>query len=158
MTSKKKKVFILVGMVALLVLTGVLNIVLNNVVDVDGTDTSTTYSDFFVSFKVERETWREQSILYYDAIIASSQSSKDAKDNAEAARQALIDASETERTLEGLIKGLGFADAIVTSTTQNINVIVKCTEMTGTQANQILDIIVSETGALATNVRVIPTE
>ena len=60
--------------------------------------------------------------------------------------------------LEGLIKALGFEDAVVTSTTENINVIVKCGEMTGTQAAQILEIIVTETETNATNVRIIPTE
>lgn len=158
MTSKKKKVFILIGMVALLVLTGVLNIVLNNTAqagDVGGNDV--TYSDFFTSYRADRTNSREQSFLYYDAIIKSAESSAEAIADAEASKLALTEAIETELVLEGLIMALGFENAVVTSTTENINVVVKCDEMTSTQATQILQIIVSETGASALNVRIFPT-
>lgn len=69
-----------------------------------------------------------------------------------------MESMETELTLEGLIMSLGFEDAIVTSTTENINVIVKCAELTGTQAAQIKELIVTETGMSALNLRIIPTE
>ena len=159
MTSKKKKVFILSGMVALLVLTGVLNIVLNNIIPAKGVDGGElTYSNFFVSYRADRTSSREQSFIYYDAIITSADSSVEAVAGAEEAKLALTQAMETELVLEGLIKALGFEDAVVTSTTENINVIVKCTELTSTQASQIYQIITTETSAPATNVRIIPTE
>lgn len=159
MLGKKKKVFVLMGMVALLVLTGVLNIVLSNTVDVDDvSDSSASYSNFFTSYKLDRDSSREESFLYYDAIILSTDSSGDAIADAESAKLALTTAIETELVLEGLIKALGFEDAIVTSSTSNINVIVKCDELTTTQATQIMQIIVDETGVSSTNVRIYPTE
>ena len=160
MTSKKNKIIILTGMVALLVLTGVLNIVLNltadgDVLDVSGTD---VYTDFFTSYRDYRTESREQTLMYYDEIIASESTSADAKAEAEASRLQLMQDMETELTLEGLIKALGFEDAIVTSTTENVNVIVKCAELTGTQAAQIKEVVVTETGLSALNLRIIPTE
>ena len=160
MTSKKKKIIILTGMVALLVLTGVLNIVLNltadgDVLDVSGTD---VYTDFFTSYRDYRTESREQTLMYSDEIIASESTSADAKAEAEASRLQLMQDMETELTLEGLIKALGFEDAIVTSTTENVNVIVKCAELTGTQAAQIKEVVVTETGLSALNLRIIPTE
>ena len=160
MTSKKKKIIILTGMVALLVLTGVLNIVLNltadgDVLDVSGTD---VYTDFFTSYRDYRTESREQTLMYYDEIIASESTSADAKAEAEASRLQLMQDMETELTLEGLIKALGFEDAIVTSTTENVNVIVKCAELTGTQAAPIKEVVVTETGLSALNLRIIPTE
>lgn len=160
MTSKKKKIIILTGMVALLVLTGVLNIVLNltadgNALNVNGTD---VYTDFFTSYRDYRTESREQTLMYYDEIIASESTSADAKAEAEASRLQLMQDMETELTLEGLIKALGFEDAIVTSTTENVNVIVKCAELTGTQAAQIKEVVVTETGLSALNLRIIPTE
>ena len=160
MTGKKKKIIILTGMVALLVLTGVLNIVLNLTADdgalnVSGTD---VYTDFFTSYRDYRTESREQTLTYYEEVLASETSSAEAKAEAKAARQQLMESMETELTLEGLIMSLGFEDAIVTSTTENINVIVKCAELTGTQAAQIKELIVTETGMSALNLRIIPTE
>ncbi|MBQ7227936.1 MAG: SpoIIIAH-like family protein [Clostridia bacterium] len=160
MLGKKKKIIILTGMVALLVLTGVLNVVLNMTASNPSSDVNagTTYTDFFSAYRTDRTSSREQSMLYYDEIIASTESSAEAKSEAETAKLSLTASMETELVLESLIKSLGFEDAVVTSTTENINVIVKCDEMTGTQAAQILEIIVTETETNATNVRIIPTE
>ena len=159
MTGKKKKIIILTGMVALLVLTGVLNIVLNNTVG-NATNVSgeNTYVDFFTSYRDYRTESREQSLLYYDEIIASASSSAEAKAEAEAAKLELTERMETELVLEGLIRSLGFEDAVVTSTTENLNVIVKCEELTGTQMTQIKEIVVSETGISTLNLRIIPTK
>ena len=159
MTGKKKKIIILTGMVALLVLTGVLNIVLNNTADnAANVNGDNTYVDFFTSYRDYRTESREQSLLYYDEIIASETASADAKAEAEAAKLKLTEKMETELVLEGLIRSLGFEDAIVTSTTENLNVIVKCSELTGTQATQIKEIVVTETGISTLNLRIIPTE
>lgn len=159
MTGKKKKIIILTGMVALLVLTGVLNIVLNNTTDnAANVNGDNTYVDFFTSYRDYRTESREQSLLYYDEIIASETASADAKAEAEAAKLELTEKMETELVLEGLIRSLGFEDAIVTSTTENLNVIVKCSELTGTQATQIKEIVVTETGISTLNLRIIPTE
>lgn len=160
MTSKKKKIIILTGMVALLVLTGVLNIVLNLTADGEALEVSGSdvYTDFFTSYRDYRDESREQTLLYYDEMIASETASAEAKAEAENAKLQLVEDMETELTLEGLIKALGFEDAIVTSTTENVNVIVKCAELTGTQAAQIKEIVVTETGLPALNLRIIPTE
>ena len=160
MLGKKKKILVLTGMVALLVLTGVLNVVLNLTSNTPSTNVNadSAYTDFFTAYRADRESSREQSMLYYDEIIASTETSADAKAEAESSKLALSKSMETELVLESLIKSLGFEDAVVTSTTENVNVIVKCEEMSGTQANQILEIIVTETETKATNVRIIPTE
>ena len=160
MLGKKKKIIVLGGMVALLVLTGVLNVILNITATNPSIDANAgmTYTDFFTAYRADRVSSREQTMLYYDEIISSAETSAEAKAEAESAKLALSASMETELVLESLIKSLGFEDAVVTSTTENVNVIVKCEEMTGTQANQILEIIVTETETKASNVRIIPTE
>ena len=159
MVGKKKKIIILASMVALLVLTGVLNVVLNvTATKPEEVSGEGTYVDFFTAYKVDRESSREQSVMYYNEILTSSTYSAEAKQEAEKMLLSLTASIEIELVLEGQIKSLGFDDAIVTSTTQNINVIVKCAEMTATQANQILEIIIAETGTSATSVRIFPTE
>ena len=65
---------------------------------------------------------------------------------------------DLELVLEGLIKALGFEDAIVTASTENINIIIKSDELTENEVAQVLDIIVSETDKTALDVRIIPVE
>ena len=95
MLAKKKKIFILTGMIALLVLTGVLNIVLNLTADsgpADDVNAGSTYTDFFTAYKTDRTASREQTMLYYDEIIASAESSAESKAEAEAAKLDLAEA------------------------------------------------------------------
>lgn len=158
MLSKKKKIFVLVGMVALLVATGCLNIFLNanakNVIKEGGSSSA----NFFVTYRADRQTTRDQSMLYYDAIIKNSASSAEAIANAEKCKLDLAKNMELELVLEGLIKALGFQDAVVTNTTENINVIIKAKELQSTQVAQVLEIITTETTKVANNVRIIPVE
>ena len=157
--SKKKKIIILSVMVALLVVTGYLNIALNNNVS-QSTQTSTTTLDFYASYRADSEASRESAILYYDGIIADSTSSQEAKELAEASRQELINAMEKELLIEGLIKSVGFEDVVLTTTSENINVIVKASaeELTDAQLGQIATIIQEQTKMPLDNIRIIPAQ
>ena len=159
MLSKKKKIIVLVSMVALLVVEGGLNIFLNLYnKDSDKPISGDTYGSFFETYRVDRQTTREQTILYLDAIINNEASGQEAIANAEASKLELTRNMEIELVLEGLIKSLGFEDAVVTNSTESVNIIVKAKEITSDQAAQILDVVVTETKKDATNVRIIPVE
>jgi len=160
MLSKKKKVFILVGMIALLVVTGVLNVVLNgNAISANGgDDTQLGSASFFDTYRTDRTATREQTILYLDAIIDNSDSSSDSVENARQSKLELTQNMELELVLEGLIKSLGFEDVVVTNSTESVNVIVKAKELTDVQATQITEIIVTETDKSSFDVRIIPVE
>lgn len=60
--------------------------------------------------------------------------------------------------LEGLIKAAGFEDAVVTSSTENVNIIIKSASLTSEQVAKVLEIVTAETGKTASNVRIIPVE
>ena len=88
MLSKKSKIFVLVGMLALLVVTGYLNIYLNNRADTKQ-PVSAESSDFFTTYRNDRTATRNQTILYLDSIIESDLSSEDAVAEAEKNKLAL---------------------------------------------------------------------
>ena len=159
MLGKKSKIFVLVGMIALLVLTGVLNIYLNKSAEKAnaGTDDNLS-SDFFATYSTDRSETRNQTIMYLDAIISDESSSAEATEKAENDKLALTAAMDTELVLEGLIKAVGFDDAVVTSTTENINIIIKSPSLTSEQVAKVLEIVTSETGKSAASVRIIPVE
>jgi stage III sporulation protein AH len=156
MLSKRKKIIILGTMLVLLVVTGYLNITLNN--NILQTGGNITSGNFFSTYRLDRQDTRNQEMSYYDAIIISDSSSQEAIDLAEAKRAELIAAMELELVTEGLIKAKGFEDVIVTSTTGSINVIVKSGELEATQVAQIVEVVQTQTGANLDNITIIPVE
>lgn len=156
--SKKKKIIVLASMVALLVLTGCLNYFLNRPSGAQNVnaDNSSTYADYFSAQHADRSSSRSETIMYYNAIIASEASSATAKADAEKALATLVDNMTAEQKLESLIKALGYEDCLVTIGSESINVVLKSDPMTETEVTKVVEIIESETGKDAPYVRVKP--
>ncbi len=159
MFSKKKKIIILSVMVALLIVTGYLNIALNKSSD-NFIETGTKTADFYSSYRDDRQESRETAILYYDSIIADSTSSAEAKSLAENSRKELIDALEKELLIEGLIKSAGFEDAVLTTTSEKIMVVIKASaeDLTDAQIATIATIVTEQTGKPLTSIRIVPSK
>lgn len=159
MLSKKKKIIIVSCFTVLLVGAGILNLILNNTLlsDTDNT-TTVTNANFFSTYRLDRTDTRNQEMLYLDAIIASDSASSEAKATAEQKKQELIATMETELALEGLIKAKGFHDAVVSTSSSAINVIVKSAELTTDEVAQIVDIIQTQTEYNIDNIKIIPVE
>lgn len=151
--KKRTKIIILTLMIVLLGVTGYLNIVLNNSIT-EPTNTTTTTS-YFVSYRNDRETSRDQQILYYDAIIDNESSTEDAVKNAENAKLELIAQMEKELAVEGLIKALGFSDCVI-SINEKINVVVDSGELTAGEVAQIKTTVMEQLGVEPRNIVVIP--
>ena len=60
--------------------------------------------------------------------------------------------------MEGLIKAKGFEDAIVTTSANNVNVIVKCAALESSQVAQIVQIVKEQTAKSIENIKIIPVE
>lgn len=157
MLTKKKKILILSIMAVLLVVTGYLNIALNNTV-VETNTNITTSEGFFATYRTDRVNTRNQEILYLDAIISSQSSSAEAKQIAETKKISLVQTMEVELVIEGLIKAQGFNDVIVTNTTENVNVIVKSEPLVADEVAQIVSVIKDQTGKDIDNIKIIPVE
>lgn len=155
--KKRTKVFILVGMVALLGVTAYLNIELNNRVIQTSTQTS-TYTSYFSGYREDRQASRDQMLLYYDAIITNQESSAEAIASAENKKLEIIAEMEKELVMEGLIKAKGFEDAIVTFSNEYVNVIVKSSELKSNEVAQIVEIVKEQTGKSIDNIVIIPNE
>ena len=157
-SANAKKVIVLCTMVALLVVTGALNFVLNSKLTTDKPDSvvNNPVDTFFSSYRTDRETARAEEFAYLDAILASSDSSEDMIASAGEKKMELLAAIEKELVIEGLIKAQGFNDAVVTMSTNNVNVVVPNAELTDDQISQILAVILSETDYSAKQGFVVP--
>jgi stage III sporulation protein AH len=144
-------------MVALLAVTGVLNVVLNaNASTPVKGGGGITYSSFFDSFRADRSATREQTMLYLDAIIESAETSSEILAEAQSSKIAITNSMDTENTLEYLIKALGYNEVVITTSTSNINVIIKADDLTDVEVASIVQIITSETEKSPSDIRIIP--
>ena len=156
MLSKKKKIFILVSMVLLLVVTGYLNVALNR--EESNIETVTTTANFFTTCRADKIASRNYQIEIYDSIIATSTDATEVA-QAKASKAEIASKMETELVLEGMIAATGYEDVIVTSTEDNMNVFVKTSSgLNSNEVAKILSILTGEAKVLATNVKIIPIE
>ena len=156
--KKRTKIIIISAMVFLLGVTGYLNVVLNNQVANSGTDNTVTTANYFQTYRTDRESTRDQEMLYYDAIISSENSTESAIQNAEEAKLSLIGQMEKELVVEGLIKAKGFEDCVVTISDSNVNAVVKTKELSSNEVAQIVAVIQSQLSVGIENIKIIPVE
>ncbi len=154
--KKKTKIFVLVAMVLLLGVTGYLNIVLNSSAT-ETEPTVTTNASYFELYRTDRESTRDQELLYYQSIIESAKSEESVA-SAKAAMDALLVKMETELIVENTIKGYGFSDCIVTSSNENVNVIVEAQSLTTTEVAKIVSVIQDELKTNIKNIKIIPVK
>ena len=110
-------------------------------------------TDFFAAYRDERDSVRTQELAYLDAIVAQGADTETLSD-AQQQKLELVNAMETELTVENLIRAKGFSDVIVSIHKGNISVVVGAETLNDEQVAQILDIVLRETGKSAENVKI----
>ena len=152
MLTRKKKAFILVGMIALLVVTGGLNLFLSK-----GNEqvpaSSYESASFLTSYRASKLETRQTMMEYYDSIIETSTDAEQITET-NALISDLASRMEKETVLEGMIMASGYEDAVVTNSVDSYTVMVKSGNFTLDDAAKILGILVKETGVSATNVKI----
>lgn len=154
--KKRTKIIILSVMVLLLGVTGYLNVALNNSLSNNVQETTTTTSNYFASYRTDRESARDRKMAYYQAIADSSASTAEDIANAKESMLDLVTQIEKELYVEGLIKGVGFEDCVMTVTSSNINVVVKSSGLSETEVAQIVAILQDQMSASLENIKIMP--
>lgn len=160
MFTKKKKIVVLVSMVALLVITGFLNLTLNKqaLTTTSSNEQNVSSKSFFESYRIDRNTSREQQALYYQAILDSENSTEEAKKEAQNSLSVMASKQEQELVLESYILAKGFNDAVVSFTDNYVNVMVKASELNDSQVAQIVSVVQEQTSKSIDNIKIIPVE
>ena len=156
--SKKKKIIVSICMVLLLAATAYINILLANGKGESGEAVS---SNFFTEYRSERTSTREQEMLYLDGIIGNTSLADETVNAAAEQKMEIVDLMEKELVLEGLIKAKGFEDVAVTmsSTNDNINVIVKSDELSQADVAGIYSILAEQVDGISySNIKIIPVK
>ena len=154
-----KRVLTAAGLCLLLVAAVVTNILVNkgkNKTEETGAQSGPANANFFASYREERDSVRTQEIAYLDAIVAQG-GDKETLSDAQQQKMELVNAMETELTVENLVRSKGFSDVIVSIHKGNVNVVVGADTLNDEQVAQILDIVLRETGKTAENVKISTT-
>lgn len=157
MLTKKKKIFMLAGMILLLAVTAYLNFAL--AAKADNNDDLITAGNFFTQYRTERQTTRNQEISYLDSVINSTGAEyEEARATAMNQKLKIISVMEQELVIENLLKSKGYEDVVVTIgiTSDTVNVIVKSAELKREDTAVIYTTISEHTTVSADNVRIIP--
>ena len=134
--------------------------VLNNNISssVSGDSTITTTSNFFTTYKADRQSTLDQEKLYLEAIINNENSSAEAKANAEAELLNMTKYMKLQSDIEGLISAKGFTEVVVSASENNCSVIVKSSGLTNNEVAQIVEVVQSNSEYGIENIKIIPVE
>lgn len=140
--KKARKIALMTGLLALLVVTGYLNFTLNqNAVSINAG--SKTETNMFITLKENRADARSAQQLVLQEIVANSSASESARREAEANLASLVETIAFENNAENLIAAqCGYDDVIVSRNGSKLNVIVKTeTEVSNENLQKIMKIL-----------------
>ena len=126
--KKVRKIALMTGLLALLVVTGYLNFSLNQkAVSINAG--SKTETNMFVTLKENRSDSRLAQQMLLQEIVANQSASEDARNEAQTALTSLAETIAYENNTENLIAAqCGYEDVIVSRNGNKLNVIVKSSE------------------------------
>lgn len=113
--------------------------------------------DYFASSRLSREQARDEAVSTLKELSESEQADQTAKDEAAAQISALAEDSVTEANIESMIRAKGYEDAVVMIGDESVNVVVAPPEggLQATDVTVIKDIVVSETGMTAGQIKIV---
>ena len=112
------------------------------------------YNDYFNSFRAERSELRAQEIEYLRSMINSENTDEDSLADAQERLLTLVSNMEKEFTIESRIRSKGFLDAAATLRGNTADVVIDGGSLTDEEVARILDIVMTETGLSASDIRI----
>lgn len=152
----------LAGAAAALVLCGMLgfgagiSVSKGNTAEVPPAQETSAAVDPIVQFRTERQQLRQMQIGQLNEIVYGGSADAEMVAMARQRQMELMEWSEQELTLEGVLRLREFKDVLVTVHTDSVNVMVRADALTREQTAVILELVVRETGISGGNVKIIP--
>lgn len=116
----------------------------------------TKQTDYFAQARLSRETARDEALTMLRETVSSDSASEDAKKQASEKITQIAGNTVKEERLESQLKSKGYADAVVYISNETISVIVSSPKggLNASSTAAISDMVLSETGAQASMLRV----
>lgn len=126
----------------------------NSIEETISTQESVVTYNYFVEYRLSRDSLRGSLIERLDGIIDDEKTTEEVRTLAQKEILRIGDVEESELYLEGLIQGKGFEDVLVFLKEDSVRVIVDIKQLTEQDVMKILEIVRNETGIEATNIRI----
>lgn len=107
-------------------------------------------------FRTERQQLRQMQMEQLNEIVHGGSADDEMIVMAQRRQMELMEWSEQELTLEGVLRLREFEDVLVTVHTDSVNVMVRAQTLTRQQTAVILELVMRETGISGGNVKIIP--
>ena len=122
----------------------------------DGSAKKTQKTDYFAQARLSRETARDEALTMLRETVSDDSASEDAKKQASEKITQIAGNTVNEERLESQLKSKGYTDAVVYISEETISVIVSSPKggLNASSTAAISDMVLSETGAQASMLRV----
>lgn len=111
-------------------------------------------SDYFAQVRIARMTSRDEAVETLSTILGGGDLSGEESATYTSEAMNLSQLSDSENTIESLIKAQGFEDCVVYLNGTTANVVVKSEGLVPSEAAQIKDILLTEVTIPAENIRI----
>lgn len=111
-------------------------------------------SDYFSQVRIARMTSRDEAVETLSTILGGGDLSSEESATYTSEAMNLSQLSDSENTIESLIKAQGFEDCVVYLNGTTANVVVKSEGLVPSEAAQIKDILLTEVTIPAENIRI----
>lgn len=111
-------------------------------------------SDYFAQVRLARMTSRDEAVETLSAILGGGDLSDEENATYTSEAMTLSKLTESESTVESLIKAQGFEDCVVYLNGSTANIVVKSEGLVPEEAAQIKDILLTEVTIPAENIRI----
>lgn len=169
-----KRALTIIGLVVLLVITGIINIALSNdkpdtpdpttevSVDTQGDTDNITITNSaaqtITQYEVQRKIDRQKELQYLNEIIADDTVDSKTVTTANDEKLSLIASMDNENVIAEILVAKGFEDIAVVCGKDSVNVMVNKNDITDAKIAQILDVVLRETSVKSDRIKIIPVD
>ena len=112
--------------------------------------------DALVQFCTEQEQLRSMQLSQLDDIINSEKSSQELIDRAQAEKIDITERMEQEQLVAGILRARGYTNAAAVVGDDHITIMVRAGQLGETDAARITELVLSQSGIAAENIKIIP--
>ena len=165
----KRKQLVVAVLAVLVGVAGYINISRERIVttEEDALETGTDYlgqaqlvesgsvADYFAQARIDREAGRSRSIETFNSLISNEDADPETRETAQQEVLVLAQNTETETSIENLIRAKGFADAVCYINNGSANVVVKADSIDSSDVAVISEIVTEQSGIPSEKIKIV---
>lgn len=111
-------------------------------------------SNYYIEQRLSRDKLRANLIDRLNEIVNNDNTSDEMRNKAQKKIMDIGEVSQKELLIEGLVKAKGYDDVLVFLTEENARIVVSADELTEQDIAKILEVVITETGLDASNIKI----